>query len=161
EEDLRRASRGDKDAAARAAERMRPKSNAGPDAVRFEAWMQYAAELGNGIAAYELARYYNETNRSALVGEWIGRAKKLGYTPPPGLRITRGRPPGPHAEPVAEAVRRDRARRRPAHGRVAAGAVRVAPSGAIRAVPGLPAAGDGPERHRGRPAARVRPGIDA
>lgn len=114
-EDLRRASRGDKDAAARMAARVRPSQfnasslglegwlqsaakvveNAlpvdaqGPSALRYEGWMQYAAELGDGIAAYELAMYYNKANRPALVGRWITRAKKLGYVPPPSLRITR------------------------------------------------------------------------
>lgn len=88
-EDLRRASRGDKDAAARVAERLRSRETRGPEAQRYEGWMQYAAELGNGIAAYDLARYYNAIGLASLAGRWGSRAKQLGYVPPPSLRITR------------------------------------------------------------------------
>lgn len=88
-EDLRRASRGDKDAAVRVAERLRPNSYTGPAATIFEGWMQFASELGNGIAAYELARYYSAANRPAVAGRWEARAKQLGYTIPPSLRISR------------------------------------------------------------------------
>ena len=51
--------------------------------------MQFAAALGNGIAAFELARFYSRSNRSSEVGRWVSRAIELGYNPPPGLRGTR------------------------------------------------------------------------
>jgi len=87
-EDLRRASRGDKDAAARVGERL-GQTRRTEDLLQFEGWMQFAAALGNGIAAFDLARYYSATNRSAEVGRWVSRAVQLGYNPPPGLRGTR------------------------------------------------------------------------
>lgn len=87
-EDLRRASRGDKDAAARVGERL-GQTRRRDDTLPFEGWMQFAAALGNGIAAFDLARHYSATNRSAEVGRWVSRAVQLGYNPPPGLRGTR------------------------------------------------------------------------
>lgn len=87
-EDLRRASRGDKDAAARVGERL-GQTGRRDDSLPFEGWMQFAAALGNGIAAFDLARHYSATNRSAEVGRWVSRAVQLGYNPPPGLRGTR------------------------------------------------------------------------
>ena len=90
EEDFRRAARGDKDAAARIGERV-PASerNGGAMALQFEAWMKYAGSLGNGIAAYELARHYARLGLAALSGQWVSRARRLGYVPPRGLRIGR------------------------------------------------------------------------
>lgn len=89
-DDLSRAARGDKDAAARIGERISAVgSRSGPSALRFEAWMRYAGALGNGIAAYDLARHYASIGQAALSGQWVSRARKLGYIPPPGLRIGR------------------------------------------------------------------------
>lgn len=88
-EDLRRAARGDKDASARVAERLLPAESSGRAAQRYEGWMQYAAELGNGIASYDLARYYNERGQPAKAATWASRATQLGYVVPPQLRITR------------------------------------------------------------------------
>ncbi len=89
-EDLRRAARGDKDAASRIGGRISSGvSQVGAAGLRFEAWMRYAGALGNGIAAYDLARHYASTGQAALSGQWVSRARKLGYIPPPGLRIGR------------------------------------------------------------------------
>jgi uncharacterized caspase-like protein len=89
-EDLRRAARGDKDAAARVGERLNAAGiRSAAQGARFEAWMRFAGELENGIAAYELARRYAATGQAALSGQWVSRARKLGYVPPPGLRIGR------------------------------------------------------------------------
>lgn len=89
-EDLRRAARGDKDAAARIGDRISAGgSKTGAASLRFEAWMRYAGALGNGIAAYDLARHYASIGQAALSGQWVSRARKLGYIPPPGLRIGR------------------------------------------------------------------------
>lgn len=89
-EDLRRAARGDKDAAGRIGDRISAGGNkTGVAGLRFEAWMRYAGALGNGIAAYDLARHYASIGQAALSGQWVSRARKLGYVPPPGLRIGR------------------------------------------------------------------------
>jgi hypothetical protein len=89
-EDLRRAASGDKDAAARLGERVPTGDrSSGPSALQFEGWMKYAGLLGNGIAAYDLARHYARLGQAALSGQWASRAKRLGYVPPPGLRIGR------------------------------------------------------------------------
>ena len=89
-EDLRRAARGDKDAAARVGERVSAgERSAGATAMLYEGWMKYAGLLGNGIAAYDLARHYARMGQPALSGQWVSRARKLGYVPPVGLRIGR------------------------------------------------------------------------
>jgi hypothetical protein len=87
-ENLRRAGRGDKDAAVRIANRF----DSGKDPVqlsRYEAWLQFAGLLGDGIACYELSRHYNELGMPAEAGKWSSRAKKFGYNAPAQLRTTR------------------------------------------------------------------------
>lgn len=88
-EDLRRAARGDKDAAARLGARLKSTDRSGPAALRYEDWMKFAAELGNGIASFELSRYYLEVGAAAQAARWEARAKQLGFNPPPELRKTR------------------------------------------------------------------------
>lgn len=88
-EDLRRAARGDKDAAARLAAWLEPGTSDGPAALRYEGWLQYAGTLGNGIASYDLSEYYNKRHRPGPAGIWATRARQSGYTPPPSLRSTR------------------------------------------------------------------------
>lgn len=85
-DDLRKASRGDKDASARIA-RWYIKGDAGlsKDTNRYEGWMQYAAALGNGIACYELALYYRNQDQPLLAAQFETRARELGFTPPPSL----------------------------------------------------------------------------
>ena len=86
--DVVKAGRGDKDAAARVARTWgRPSGrwNIG----RFEGWMQYAAALGNGIASYELALHYRRSDQPLLAAQAEGRARELGYTPPPSLDNSR------------------------------------------------------------------------
>jgi hypothetical protein len=81
--DLEKAARGDKDAAARLGRHY-----AGRDNGRYEGWMQYAAELGNGIASYQLALHYRR-DQPSLAQRYEDRARHLGYTPPPSLDNTR------------------------------------------------------------------------
>jgi hypothetical protein len=47
--------------------------------------MQYAAELGNGIASYELALHYRRLDQPQPAARWESRARELGYNPPPSL----------------------------------------------------------------------------
>ncbi|WP_028310729.1 caspase family protein [Derxia gummosa] len=75
-----KAARGDKDAAMRLG-RLELRKDGG----RYEGWMQYAAGLGNGIASYELSRYYAELDQSLLAARYEARALELGYTPPARL----------------------------------------------------------------------------
>ncbi len=82
--DLAKAGRGDKDAAARLGRLYRGQSSG-----RYEGWLQYAAALGNGIAAYELALAYRRLGQPLLAAQFEGRARDLGYTPPPSLDNTR------------------------------------------------------------------------
>jgi hypothetical protein len=87
--DLFKAARGDKDAAARVGRRWATKAVAGPEVSRYEGWMQYAAELGNGIASYELALHYRRIRQPQPAARWEARARELGYTPPASLEHTR------------------------------------------------------------------------
>ena len=83
--DLLKAARGDKDAAARIGERLKTRATSGPELSRFEGWMQYAAELGNGIASYKLALHYRENAQPQPAARWEARARELGYNPPVAL----------------------------------------------------------------------------
>ena len=84
--ELRKAARGDKDAAARIARvYLRGEPEIGADPNRYEGWLQYAAALGNGIACYELAVYYRRQGQPVPAAQYETRAKDLGYTPPPTL----------------------------------------------------------------------------
>ena len=83
--DLLKAARGDKDAAARVGRAWRTDVQSGAELSRYEGWMQYAAELGNGIASYELALHYRRLDQPQPAARWEARARELGYTPPPSL----------------------------------------------------------------------------
>jgi hypothetical protein len=87
--DVRKAARGDKDAASRIARAYRNGDDVGKDINRYEGWMQYASALGNGIAAYELALYYRNQDQPLMASQFETRAKELGYTPPPTLDNSR------------------------------------------------------------------------
>ncbi len=83
--DLLKAARGDKDAAARIGRQWRTSAGGGAEVSRYEGWMQYAAELGNGIASYELALHYRRQDQPQPAARWESRSRELGYTPPPSL----------------------------------------------------------------------------
>ncbi|WP_422009874.1 caspase family protein [Roseateles sp.] len=84
-QDLLRCGRGDKDAAARMAERFRAFNGSSATQSRYEGWMQFAVALGNGIASYELAVHFRNTGQPLLASQFESRARDLGYTPPPDL----------------------------------------------------------------------------
>jgi hypothetical protein len=85
-DELHKAGRGDKDAAARIARHyLRGAEDIAPDPNRYEGWLQYAAALGNGIACYELALFYRRQGQPMPAAQYEARAKDLGYTPPPTL----------------------------------------------------------------------------
>ena len=86
--ELVKAGRGDKDAAARLARNYGRDGNRF-DPSRYEGWLQYAAALGNGIASYELALHYRRVGQPLLAAQYESRARELGYTPPPSLDNTR------------------------------------------------------------------------
>jgi hypothetical protein len=87
-DELLKAGRGDKDAAARLG-RVHGRSSTLLDMGRYEGWMQYAAALGNGIASYELALHYRRVEQPLLAAQFETRARELGYTPPPSLDNSR------------------------------------------------------------------------
>lgn len=82
--DLSRAARGDKDAAARIARLHRTLSTQ-QGMLRYLGWLQFAGGLGNGIASYELALYYREHQQPLLAAQAEARARQLGYSPPRAL----------------------------------------------------------------------------
>ncbi len=90
--DLQKSARGDKDAAARIGRHWRSVAGrrpAGAALSRYEGWLQYASELGNGIASYELALHFRKLDQPHPAARWEARARQLGYTPPPSLDNTR------------------------------------------------------------------------
>jgi len=88
--DLSKVVRGDKDAAARIGRMYRDGTHRiAADLKRWEGWLQLAVELGNGIASYELALHYRATDQPHLASRYEGRARALGFTPPPTLDNTR------------------------------------------------------------------------
>jgi hypothetical protein len=85
-EELRKAARGDKDAAARIARIYHAgQGEVQADLNRYEGWMQYASALGNGIASYELAVHYRRQGQPMPAAQYEARARELAYTPPPTL----------------------------------------------------------------------------
>lgn len=89
-ENLRKAVRGDKDAAYGIALAYKT-GTAGVDASlrRMEQWLHFSAELGSGVASWELAEIYNRDGFIADVARFEKKALDLGYQPPPRLP-TRG-----------------------------------------------------------------------
>ena len=87
-DELLKAGRGDKDAAARLG-RAHGRDAKPFDISRYEGWMQYAAALGNGIASYDLALHYRRIEQPLLAAQFESRARELGYTPPPSLDNSR------------------------------------------------------------------------
>ena len=89
-DDLLKALRGDKDAAHRIAIAYRDgTSGVAANLRRTEQWLRFAAELGNGIASWELSEIYNQSDQVADAARFEKKALDLGYRPPPRL-ATRG-----------------------------------------------------------------------
>jgi hypothetical protein len=91
-EDMRRALQGDKYAALRAAETL-PQPGAGGELIErtdYGRWMIFAANLGNGIAAYRLSLYFrNVDRRDAEAARYLALARANQYTPPRQLEAGR------------------------------------------------------------------------
>ncbi len=89
-DDLLKALRGDKDAAHRIAIAYRDgTSGVAANLRRTEQWLRFAAELGNGIASWELSEIYNQNDQVGDAARFEKKALDLGYRPPPRL-ATRG-----------------------------------------------------------------------
>lgn len=89
-DDLIKALRGDKDSAHRIAIAYRDGSaGVAANPRRTEQWLRFAAELGNGIASWELAEIYNNSGQVGDAVRFEKKALDLGYRPPPRL-ATRG-----------------------------------------------------------------------
>ena len=89
-DNLINAVRGDKEAAYRIATAYRSgESGVAASPRRTEQWLQFAAELGNGKAAWELAEIYNYGGLVADAARFEKKAIDLGYQPPVRLP-TRG-----------------------------------------------------------------------
>ena len=79
--DYRAALQGDKFAAQRVAAAIRKTPTLG-DAQAAQRWLQFSAELGNGIAAYEVAQIFNGRNLVQEASYYLALAKSSGYRPP-------------------------------------------------------------------------------
>lgn len=78
--------KGDKDAAYRIALMYRDGANGLKRDERLtEHWLAFAAELGNGIASWQLSEIYGSTGQQAEQAKYEKLAMSLGYTPPPRL----------------------------------------------------------------------------
>jgi hypothetical protein len=91
-EDIRRALQGDKYAALRVAEAL-PRPTPGGELIErtdYGRWMIFAANLGNGIAAYRLSEYFrNVDRRDAEAARYLALARANNYTPPRQLEAGR------------------------------------------------------------------------
>lgn len=85
-DDLLKAVRGDKDAAHRLANLYEAGARGfAASERRTEIWLKFSAELGNGIASWQLAEYYGNTGAVGDAARYERRALELGYRPPPRL----------------------------------------------------------------------------
>ncbi|MDQ2927250.1 MAG: caspase family protein [Caldimonas sp.] len=91
-EDIRHALQGDKYAALRIAETLTPPSAGGAliERTDYGRWMIFAANLGNGIAAYRLSLYFrNVDRRDVEASRYLALARANQYTPPRQLESGR------------------------------------------------------------------------
>lgn len=82
-DNLGKAVRGDKDAAYLIALAYRlGLSGVTVSSRRMEQWLRFSAELGSGLASWELAEHYNYIGLVADAARFEKRALELGYRPP-------------------------------------------------------------------------------
>jgi hypothetical protein len=82
-EHVLKAVRGDKDAAYRIALGYKTGTlGVGISPRRREQWLRFSAELGNGVASWELAEIYNNSGLVADAARFEKKALDLGYQPP-------------------------------------------------------------------------------
>lgn len=82
-DNLGKAVRGDKDAAYLIALAYRlGLSGVAASSRRMEQWLRFSAELGSGLASWELAEHYNYGGLVADAARFEKRALELGYRPP-------------------------------------------------------------------------------
>jgi hypothetical protein len=82
-DNLGKAVRGDKDAAYLIALAYRVgMSGVAASSRRMEQWLRFSAELGSGLASWELAEFYNYGGLVADAARFEKRALELGYRPP-------------------------------------------------------------------------------
>lgn len=82
-DELRRAALGDRTAAVRLARAARQATP--PDTPRYIGWLQYAAQLGDERASYELALHYRRDAQPVRAAVYEARAVELGFVPPRDL----------------------------------------------------------------------------
>lgn len=83
---IRRAARGDKQAAHQIADAYRGGLlGVQPNPRRMEQWLRFSAELGNGRASWELAEHYNYGGLIADAAKYERKAEELGFRP--GVRL--------------------------------------------------------------------------
>jgi TPR repeat protein len=84
--DVHLAALGDVHAAVRIAETYAHGQDASPaDQHRHVGWLQYAAQLGDDAASYDLALHFRSTGEPAIAAVYEARATALGYVPPLAL----------------------------------------------------------------------------
>jgi hypothetical protein len=83
--DLRLAALGDRGAAVRLAHRARVNEDGQAMAHRYVGWLQYATQLGDERASYELALHFRQQAQPVLAARYEELALNLGYQPPVAL----------------------------------------------------------------------------
>lgn len=84
--DTRKAALGDQDAAIRLAHLFRKlDKNLAEANSRYVGWLQFASQLGNDRASYELALHFRALDQPAMAAMYEARAVALGYVPPAAL----------------------------------------------------------------------------
>jgi len=83
--DLRLAALGDRAAAVRLAHRARLSEDGNAVAHRYVGWLQYAAQLGDERASYELALHFRQQAQPVLAARYEDLALSLGFQPPVAL----------------------------------------------------------------------------
>jgi hypothetical protein len=83
--DLRLAALGDREAAVRMARRAQRASDDSTASHRYVGWLQYASQLGDQNASYELALFFRRDAQPMLASKYEHLALNLGYQPPAAL----------------------------------------------------------------------------